>query len=110
MNSIERKALTKLKNKVLELDDKAILIIYGSKVRGDFDNESDIDILIVLNKPLKDLKYKIMDIATEIELEYDVVFGLVIISKIEFLYSPIFKQSLYYENLKREGVILWKMK
>ncbi|WP_029523416.1 nucleotidyltransferase domain-containing protein [Persephonella sp. KM09-Lau-8] len=49
-----------MKKEVLKLDKKAKLIIYGSKVRGDFDEESDIDILIILGNPLPELKYKII--------------------------------------------------
>lgn len=101
----EKKAVLALKEEVLKLDKKAKLIIYGSKVRGDFDEESDIDILIILNNPLE-LKYKILDIATEIELKYGVVFGIVIISQEEFQNSNIFRQSLYFKNIKSEGIYL----
>ncbi len=55
----EKKAVLVLKKEVLKLDKKAELIIYGSKVRGDFDEESDIDILIILSNPSQELKYKI---------------------------------------------------
>ncbi len=102
----EKKAVLALKKEVLKLDKKAKLIIYGSKVRGDFDEESDIDILIILGNPLPELKYKILDIATEIELQYDVVFGIVIISQEEFKNSKIFRQSLYFKNIKSEGIYL----
>ena len=101
----EKKAVLALKKEVLKLDKKAKLIIYGSKVRGDFDEESDIDVLIILNNPLE-LKYKILDIATEIELNYDVVFGIMIISQEEFQNSNIFRQSLYFKNIKSEGIYL----
>ncbi len=102
----EKKAIAALKKEILKLDKNAKLIIYGSKVRGDFDEESDIDILIVLNNPSTELKFKIFDLSTEIELQYDVVFGLVIISRKKFEDSNIFKESLYYKNITAEGIYL----
>ena len=102
----EKKAIATLKKEILKLDKNAKLIIYGSKVRGDFDEESDIDILILLSNLSIDLKFKIFDLSTEIELKYNVVFGLVIKSKKEFDDPNIFKESLYYKNIAAEGIYL----
>lgn len=42
----ERKALLELKGRLLKKYPGVEIILYGSKARGDFDKESDIDLLI----------------------------------------------------------------
>jgi len=104
LTNTEIEAISKLKEEILKLAPNAKIILYGSKIRGNFDKESDIDLLIIIPNFSKELKYKIIDIATEVELKYDVVFGLVIISEEKYKKSNIFKGSLYYKNIKREGL------
>ena len=103
LKSDEIKAILELKRKISKLVPFVEIIFYGSKIRGDFDNESDIDLLIIVPHLTKDLKYRIINIATEIELKYNTVFGLVIISEEKYKKSNLFKNSLYYKNLKIEG-------
>ena len=110
LNGTEIKAILELKKEILRLAKDAKIIFYGSKVRGNFDDESDIDLLIIVPNLTKDLKYKIIDTATDIELKYDVVFGLVIISEEKYKKSNLFKESLYYENIKVEGLPVWAAK
>lgn len=49
LNDNERKALSELKEKVTEKYPDTKLILYGSKARGDYNKDSDIDLLIVIN-------------------------------------------------------------
>lgn len=104
LTNIEIKAIYELKKEILKLTPDAKIIFYGSKVKGSFDNESDIDLLVVIRNLTRELKYKIIEMATEVELKYDVVFGLVIISEEKYEKSNLFKGSLYYENIKSEGL------
>ncbi len=100
----EIKSILELKKEISKLVPNANIILYGSKVKGNFDKESDLDLLIIIPNLSKELKYKIIEISTEIELEYDVVFGLVIISEEKYKNSNLFKSSLYYKNIKKEGI------
>lgn len=64
--------LSKIKSGVLQIDQGAVIILFGSRARGDNRNDSDWDLLILTdlpeNKKTKDLfRDKLFD--TELELE-----------------------------------------
>ena len=80
------------------------IYLYGSRARGDFKQNSDWDLLILLNIKNISFEYetKIMDSFYEIELETGEIFSPLIYSKNEWnnkhSITPLF------ENIKKEGV------
>ena len=52
LNKIEKQALRELKEKFSEKFPDVDIILFGSKARGDFDPESDIDLLILIEEPI----------------------------------------------------------
>lgn len=102
----ERVALQELKRRLLERFKKAEIILYGSKARGDYDRESDIDLLILIDEEINTaLEDEIISLAYDIELLYDVVFGLLIESKRDWN-SEIFRAMPIHWNVNREGVLV----
>ena len=81
------------------------VILYGSCARGDFTKDSDIDILVLLDVPEKNLseeRDKILDIMDRLNLNYDVVLAPVFQNCALFQkYMPV---SAFYQNIEREGV------
>ncbi|WP_456383225.1 nucleotidyltransferase domain-containing protein [Persephonella sp.] len=104
----EKRAVLQFKEKVLQIEPEAKLILYGSKARGDYHEESDIDVLVVVPDLDWSKKRKILDTAVEVEEKhgFSVLLGVMIIDKYSFEKSPVFKGSLYYRNVKEEGVLL----
>jgi predicted nucleotidyltransferase len=100
----DKKALQELKQRLLERFPDLEITIYGSRARGDYEQFSDIDLLILLdlevNTPLED---EIIGLAYDIELKYDVVFGLLIESK-SFWNSPLANAMPIHWNIDREGI------
>lgn len=81
------------------------VILYGSCARGDFEQDSDIDIMILLNVPPENIneeRKKIIDVSDRLDLNYDVVLTPVVQNYERFLhYMPA---SRFYQNVQKEGV------
>ncbi len=102
----ERRALQELKKKICERFPDAEIILYGSKARGDAGEESDIDILILIDSQInRKLKEEVTEITYDIELKYDVVFGNVIENR-EFWKSPLANAMPLHWNIDKEGIRL----
>ena len=81
------------------------IFLYGSYARGDYDNQSDIDIAAIVKGSRLDLQNKlkaVWDISADIGLENDVVVSPTVIPYDEF---EEYKEKLpYYRNIAREGM------
>lgn len=81
------------------------IILFGSKVRGKSEKESDIDILLVLSSLSWEIKRSISELAAEENIKHDVL-----ISTVRYDAStwedPVIKASYFAKTVKREGVWL----
>lgn len=81
------------------------LRIFGSKVRGDFDMESDIDILLVVESEDWHVRGEIINIVAEVNLEYSCNISPVIYTSREHEMNKYYK-TLFVQEVEREGVPL----
>lgn len=81
------------------------IILYGSCARGDFSNDSDIDVLVLLNSPQEEIsiqRNKIQDVTDRLDWDYDVVLAPVFQNfDVYEKYRPV---SVFYQNVQKEGV------
>ena len=82
------------------------IILYGSYARGDYDNESDVDIMVVVDDEdlfrYRELRNKIV---SDFLGESDYLFSITIDNlKIFSEYREIIP---YYENVINEGIIIY---
>lgn len=102
----ETKALLELKDRLHKKIPDADIILFGSKTRGDFDKESDIDLLILIDGTVNTkLMEELTWITYDIELKYDVVFGKIIENR-EFWNSPLANAMPLHWNIDRDGVLI----
>ncbi len=81
------------------------VILYGSCARGDFEQDSDIDIMVLLDIPQEEIgiaRKKILDVSDRLDWDYDVVLTPVFQSY--QLYQKYMSVSKFYQNVQREGV------
>jgi len=80
------------------------IILYGSYARGDYTEESDIDVVAVVHGTRIELQKKlknVWDCAAEIGLENDVILSPTVITYDEFVR---YRNTLpYYKNIAEEG-------
>lgn len=81
------------------------IYLYGSYARGDFETDSDIDLVAIVEGERGELQRKlkeIWNISAELELEYDVIISPTVIPAAEFAaYDGVLP---YYANIAKEGV------
>jgi predicted nucleotidyltransferase len=106
LNNIERKAIKAFVKELKEkLGNEIIAIrILGSKVRGDFEKDSDIDIFILVSRK-GDIRDKISDMAAEYFLEYNVPLAPVVYSLFEYERNKELG-SFFFEKVEKEGIAL----
>lgn len=80
------------------------LVLYGSFARGDADENSDIDVLVVLKEnisPGKEID-KMMDVIFNLSLKYDTLISVYPVSQEEYRN----RKSPLLLNIRREGITL----
>ncbi len=72
MTDGEEKAIRELKTRWQDLLGERMLklVLFGSRARGDYSPESDIDIAVVVRELTRDMKEKMLDVVAEIELKH----------------------------------------
>jgi predicted nucleotidyltransferase len=82
------------------------VILFGSKARGDHDEHSDIDLLVVGSKSLHWKEEKaIVGALFDIGMEYDVIFSPLFTSVDEWE-NGIFTEFPVYQEISRDGAIV----
>jgi len=78
---------------------------FGSRVRGDHDLWSDLDVLIVVKDREPEIESKIMDIFVKEELKSNVFFNPIIKDASAFELEREYNTP-FYKNIMREGIAL----
>ena len=78
--------------------------LFGSAARGDAKHDSDIDILVLIQGNVNNaLEEEVFDMAFDVELEHDVVFGILVRSK-TFWNSSLASVMPLHQNIQKEGI------
>lgn len=81
------------------------VILFGSCARGDFDEESDIDLMVLLDVPPLQIpaeRKKMRKTADRLDLEYDCVISAAFQSYDEF--ETYRDASMFYTTVMKEGL------
>lgn len=84
------------------------IILFGSYARGDYDEESDVDIMMLLNcseNETSEYRKIVCRLSSDLSLENDVMVSLMLNDKVSF-YNRM-DILPFYQNVQREGVLLY---
>lgn len=83
------------------------IVLYGSVARKTATAESDIDIAVIMHGTLDSvMEDKLSDIIVDLNIKYDRVFSVVDIDAEQF--AKWEKVTPFYQNVNKEGIVLWK--
>ena len=99
--------LKKTKDSILSLEPEAEVWLFGSRARGDFNDESDWDILILLpGEVVWERKEPIIDALTAIQCQYLTVYNIITYSQDLWYNNDIFHETPFYKYVQKERVRL----
>ena len=103
----ERTAVGEIKQSVLDLVGGRLKVfsVFGSKARGDFDPESDVDLAIVVEGLDGEMKRRIIDRVIDSEMEHLVVISSLVLSWNDFTHLHDRERRIALD-IEREGIPL----
>ena len=85
------------------------IILYGSYARGDFHEDSDIDIMVLVDYPresISDLETGLSDIGYDLSYDHDFIEISTLMQNEDF-FNHWVSAYPFYKNVKNEGVELY---
>ena len=81
------------------------ILVYGSYARGDYNENSDIDIMILTSLPenkIEPIEDALYDIAFDFMMEYEIQISVIVKNEGHFKYW--LGALPFYDNVEREGI------
>ncbi|MBL7162498.1 MAG: nucleotidyltransferase domain-containing protein [Anaerolineales bacterium] len=107
LNEAEQTAIQNLLDALCEkyTNDIKQVILFGSKARGDFDQDSDIDLLVLTEYENWSLRNDIWQMAARIELAFDVIFNVQLIAAQRWQEMSAQRFGLC-QNVEQDGILI----
>lgn len=81
------------------------VILYGSYARGDFNSDSDIDVMILVDaEDIRECENKIIDITYDFNMKYDTDIMPVVQNMTHFEHWKT--TYMFYNNISKEGMTI----
>ena len=100
----EKRLLVRCRDIVLSIEPGSEIILYGSRVKGSSEPDSDYDILVLVDSYLtKNLEDRISFAVYDLEYEADVILSVHIYEK-KFFQSQLGRVMPLFNNIRTEGI------
>jgi uncharacterized protein len=106
LNQIDRRIAQEFKEKLLvNKVPLSEIRVFGSRARGDFSPESDLDICLILRETSPEIEALISRLAWEVGFEHQVIITTVEYTLDLMLNSPL-RESPFVKTINQEGISL----
>ncbi len=109
MPDIVKKSVYLFSQQIKEIfgSDLSKIIVYGSYARGSYQDDSDVDIMVLVNLPEIEIKKRendVYDIAFEIEMDMGIDISPIVKSEAQYMYWE--EVVPFYKNVREEGIVV----
>ncbi|MFH0991811.1 MAG: nucleotidyltransferase domain-containing protein [bacterium] len=102
----QHQALAELKRRLKNTFEIVEITLFGSVARGEADDESDLDLLLVTKIPLdRTVRHQITDIVCEINLQFETALSTLVVDQAAWQ-TGLFSILPIHEEILDEGVSL----
>ena len=99
INAFVKELKEKLGDEILDIR------LFGSKARGDFYEDSDIDIFILVKEKTPYIREKVSDLAADYIFDYDTPLSISLYDLFEYKKNKELG-SFFFESVEKEGILL----
>ena len=104
--TVDHRLLAECKAAIVEAAPDASVILYGSRARGDAREDSDYDLLVLVDpEPDMELEQAIVNQLVPLEVETGKVLTVLLYSRSQWN-SALYRAMPFHKNVTREGVLL----
>ena len=86
-------------------DQLVSMVLFGSMARGDYHDQSDMDVAVIVHGLTRRLKGQILDEVAELELEHHMPLSVLVLSEEEFNHLKKRERRIALD-IEREGISL----
>lgn len=105
LNETEEKAVREFCHKLKKLSGVNIkqILLFGSKARGDFNKESDLDVFVLVDSVDSSFRRKTASIVNQILLDFGILISPRLIPEIRYAYQKRLETG-FIKNVERDGI------
>ncbi len=105
LTSDETSALAELKGRLEALVGGSLVqvVLFGSKARGDYGEDSDLDLAVIVRGLDRALKRAILDVVADVELHWLIPMSTLVLSEKEF-FSLLERERQIAREIQHEGI------